>query len=456
MEARILACNSPNIVEKTFVLEERKGRGRCLIADKDLHTSHCIIEERVALWRCSRTHCILCMSNDGHTLLECKLMKAKHGELQRFGLDLVESKRADSYHVQGLLSPLLLGSNPHAHKVMPLLKSLVKHCPSNDPVLSTLQAIYEAAPDSYKTQLSLEDYVDLYYIGETNAHTMDAIDGNGVFPLVAMLNHSCRPNCSYHSSDSQSTKLIVSLTQPVSKGTELTVSYVELYTSVAMRMRSLRAKFGFVCDCQWCVGPDRARAFCCPFCPQGIVYPKGRGNKDSDFKCSLCNATCEKDQVRGMRKEEDSLLRIGKVAPTTPGLEIGGLLPPLEKVLSCKTLHHSHWYVYWAKCNAAVEMAGKDAKESLKLIHDLVAAFYVWYGAQQDQCIWDSDFVSLLSMWANTDRGPKGQAAAQLVELIQSICSAQPKRKYDMKQARKVYWKCISKLGLATSKVRNK
>eukprot|EP00547_Thalassionema_nitzschioides_P002354 CAMPEP_0194199354 /NCGR_PEP_ID=MMETSP0156-20130528/407_1 /TAXON_ID=33649 /ORGANISM="Thalassionema nitzschioides, Strain L26-B" /LENGTH=314 /DNA_ID=CAMNT_0038924239 /DNA_START=865 /DNA_END=1809 /DNA_ORIENTATION=+ len=75
--------------------------------------------------------------------------------------------------------------------------------------------------------------------------------GQGVYPHAAILNHSCDPSCilRFIKSDIE----IVAL-RDITKGEELTHSYVDLVNHTITRHQHLSQLHGFVCSCKRCQG----------------------------------------------------------------------------------------------------------------------------------------------------------------------------------------------------------
>lgn len=71
----------------------------------------------------------------------------------------------------------------------------------------------------------------------------------GLFPLAAMLSHSCQPNVAYVVEDH---RLFFHAIRPVARGQELVQSYVQSFTPAHRRQRILWETFGFVCQCEVC------------------------------------------------------------------------------------------------------------------------------------------------------------------------------------------------------------
>lgn len=84
-----------------------------------------------------------------------------------------------------------------------------------------------------------------------------------VYPLGALLNHSCSPNCllryDFSSESSRCHKppvMEIIAAQDIPRGKELTHSYVELVSSTTSRISNLRDMYGFDCHCPRCCRND--------------------------------------------------------------------------------------------------------------------------------------------------------------------------------------------------------
>ncbi|OII77531.1 SET domain-containing protein [Cryptosporidium andersoni] len=76
----------------------------------------------------------------------------------------------------------------------------------------------------------------------------------GLFPYASLINHSCEPNCSYLGND-ESTRypyIEIRSTTNISKGDEITISYIELYESRKQRISQLYKTKYFICRCTRC------------------------------------------------------------------------------------------------------------------------------------------------------------------------------------------------------------
>jgi len=75
--------------------------------------------------------------------------------------------------------------------------------------------------------------------------------GVGIYSTVALLNHSCEPNCELAFLDADARASVVT-TQEVGAGEELTISYINVNRSTAARQQELGERYGFNCSCRRC------------------------------------------------------------------------------------------------------------------------------------------------------------------------------------------------------------
>jgi hypothetical protein len=92
-------------------------------------------------------------------------------------------------------------------------------------------------------------------IFRTNAYNSGA--AIGLFPKIARINHSCRPNASYYWSDKLN-KRIVYAARKIEAGEEIFVSYIPLLLAQEHRQKHLD-RYGFKCTCEACAQAQSAR-----------------------------------------------------------------------------------------------------------------------------------------------------------------------------------------------------
>ncbi|KAL3696784.1 hypothetical protein R1sor_010860 [Riccia sorocarpa] len=108
--------------------------------------------------------------------------------------------------------------------------------------------------------VTVEDLENFAALVNTNSHGMGAHGSGyrnadvavGIFPFVSMLSHSCRPNCCF---SSEGRVMYVRATRDVPKGTELCISYINLYEPRSTRRMQLAVTKHFLCSCERCTEP---------------------------------------------------------------------------------------------------------------------------------------------------------------------------------------------------------
>jgi len=81
---------------------------------------------------------------------------------------------------------------------------------------------------------------------------LHSLVGAGCYPRAALLNHSCAPNCCLHYSG---TVLRIRTIRAVDEGEELCHSFADLAAPRQVRQAYLRNTYGFECRCEGCWGP---------------------------------------------------------------------------------------------------------------------------------------------------------------------------------------------------------
>ncbi|KAJ4985080.1 SET domain-containing protein 5 [Stagonosporopsis vannaccii] len=85
-------------------------------------------------------------------------------------------------------------------------------------------------------------------IFRTNAYNTD--EQIGLFPKIARINHSCRPNTSYYWSKKLNRRVVYA-SRNIKKGEEFFVSYIGLLSGYEERQKRLD-RYGFKCTCEAC------------------------------------------------------------------------------------------------------------------------------------------------------------------------------------------------------------
>jgi tetratricopeptide (TPR) repeat protein len=140
--------------------------------------------------------------------------------------------------------------------------------------------------------------------------------GHGLFELACKMNHSCRPNCVWFTTQDGTCKEVRAIAL-IEAGEELTVDYVgNVLDPTPQRREDLLATKGFVCECDRCAAEhDDTRRFKC------IAYDETKctgfhfldqptySSTATLVDCSCCGAKASEEYTQTVMKEEIALVR---------------------------------------------------------------------------------------------------------------------------------------------------
>ncbi|KAJ3672932.1 hypothetical protein LUZ60_006306 [Juncus effusus] len=102
-------------------------------------------------------------------------------------------------------------------------------------------------------QIDLKEITHNFSKLACNAHTICDAElrpiGTGLFPVISMINHSCVPNSVLVF---EGRVAYVRAIEPISKNTEVVISYIETYASYERRQNELK-QYYFTCTCPRCI-----------------------------------------------------------------------------------------------------------------------------------------------------------------------------------------------------------
>jgi SET and MYND domain-containing protein len=119
--------------------------------------------------------------------------------------------------------------------------------------------------------------------------------GIGLYPIAALINHSCSPNCVVLF---DGPKAIIKALQTISLGEEVTINYIELAATLSERQKELKEYFCFECECSKCKDVHfnlSLEAFRCPRGGEcsGLVDPLS-----SLLECNKCHSSWRDPNVK--------------------------------------------------------------------------------------------------------------------------------------------------------------
>lgn len=113
----------------------------------------------------------------------------------------------------------------------------------------------------------LRSIMEILFKCYCNTHGLTDLDhlqvnGIGLYDFGSRFNHSCNPNCCFYTRGNQ---LYVRALRDIEPGEELTISYCELYSTRASRLKKLYSKYSFVCQCDRCLNEENADRELCGY-----------------------------------------------------------------------------------------------------------------------------------------------------------------------------------------------
>uniref|UniRef100_A0A803L098 Histone-lysine N-methyltransferase ASHR1 n=1 Tax=Chenopodium quinoa TaxID=63459 RepID=A0A803L098_CHEQI len=151
--------------------------------------------------------------------------------------------------------------------------------------------------------------------------------GIGLYPVISIINHSCLPNAVLMFEGKQA---VVRAVQPIPKGTEVLISYIETAGSTMTRQKALKEQYFFSCSCPRCIILGQ----CEDIRESAILEGYGCDNnacmgfllRDSDnkaFICQQCGHVRKLEDIKKIASEVKTLsekaeisLKSGKVYPS--------------------------------------------------------------------------------------------------------------------------------------------
>jgi len=282
-------------------------------------------------WYCSES-CMTSHASHQHTPAMCSaLQKLYHTSrddtaIARLVLGVLSQRRREltegyangetTYDdVLRLLSHVTVMTSEALSDVKALMRSLAPLL-SDDLKLSSDDALFELISRVKCNHHGLDDLNNRRY-------------GLGVFPRACFFNHCCRPNATYTIDGGI---LYVRAMCAISPGSEICLSYTDMYQVKAVRQQNLKETYFFECNCERCREPAEVSqdkylgGFRCPIskCP-GVLERVGvpvEGKKDKQrMRCSKCGEEKNNAQQliaaeeianaflqRGIQLREDGLL----------------------------------------------------------------------------------------------------------------------------------------------------
>ena len=186
---------------------------------------------------------------------------------------------------------------PHQPTWLPILRAALAH----DNRIAILQGMENTSLSQTQVLTSLgvdqEKAARLHSV--LTANTFRRGSGRCLCPMMAMVNHSCVPNCRVHWE--QDDKLVLTAKKKIPAGEELTITYCSSLLGTYSRQKKLLSSKGFLCVCERCQDPGEGGTMMgglvCTRCHQGYLLPHIQEEGNIAWICE-CGFQANTDKVQ--------------------------------------------------------------------------------------------------------------------------------------------------------------
>jgi len=170
---------------------------------------------------------------------------------------------------------------------------------------------------------------------QTNSISIGGGSGRGLFPLVSLLSHSCKPCLEPAVSPSGQAGITLRARRTIKAGEELTMPYTDVLREVRARQENLAKEWHFTCTCPRCSDPTDGGSFFSSLqcCCGGFAI---RQEAETQWQCSVCGS-----DLSDMASQEAMVDKLGRALELTTTMDdIKQLVDQVDKV---EGLHANHW-----------------------------------------------------------------------------------------------------------------
>ncbi|CAH9071660.1 unnamed protein product [Cuscuta epithymum] len=178
------------------------------------------------------------------------------------------------------------------------------------------------------TDINIKEIAENFCKFACNAHTICDSElkplGTGLYPVISIINHSCLPNsCLVF----EGRCAVVRAVQHIKKGTEVCISYIETAGSTTTRQKVLKEQYFFSCTCSRCIKLGLTDDIQENAVLEGYRC-KDNGCKgfllcaeDKGFICQQCGLLREKEEIKSIASDINSLLDIASLSSSSGNQE---------------------------------------------------------------------------------------------------------------------------------------
>lgn len=184
--------------------------------------------------------------------------------------------------------------------------------------------------------------LEIAAILDTNAfeirHQHRNIKVRGLYPMAAMIAHSCVPNTAH--TFNEDFEFVLIATVDIAKGSPIYTTYGQTLQGTLQRRQHLRQNKYFECFCERCGDPTElstfAGSFNCTRCNNGKMIPENPFEDTAPWKCSACE--CEIPAKQVINGNKAIMKEVSELDQNSPK-EFEAFLIKYKDVLHCTNTH---------------------------------------------------------------------------------------------------------------------
>jgi len=321
MMDKIAALNTAQ--DPGFTLVRDDIYGRYPVASRDLRAGEIILEENPLSWApmldtmpvcltCLESvrgsyHCPLCgwpMCGSScakavtHSSMECAVFASKKVKLSCKGWDY--NTPQPIYNLITVLRVRAMGVEEK--KVADSMEHHLDKWKAKEGFKEKYKVVVDYALNTLKLDMTEDDILSIITNSYTNDFSHSCPSGNQVhlmFPLTAMLNHSCFPNISRSIQQTKNGfKMRVVASRPIKAGAQIFNSYIDILDPVQVRRKHLEETKNMICRCERCEDPrdlgTYGSAVLCRKCKGPVIPSK---EDEGAWYCTKCKDKLLTEQV---------------------------------------------------------------------------------------------------------------------------------------------------------------
>lgn len=177
----------------------------------------------------------------------------------------------------------------------------------------------------------------------------------GLYPIFAMLEHSCTPNTKH--TFTKDRQVVLRASVDIRRGEHISTMYTHVLWGTAARRDHLKHSKYFMCTCPRCSDPTELgthfSALRCRRCKSGFMLSAAPLDQLASWICTSCNATLTAEEVM------EANLQLGEEVETVLARpSVAGLEEMIQRHTST-SVHPNHYHLF-ATRHTLLQLYGRD------------------------------------------------------------------------------------------------